>query len=124
MNNQKASNQKRLRRKRHIRKNVHGGAERPRLSVFRSNKHIYCQVVDDFQGKTLASASTLVKDVQSDLGGSGGGNKAAAAKVGKLIAERAKAAGIAKVVFDRNGYKFHGRVKELAQAARENGLSF
>ena len=95
---------------------------RPRLSVFRSSQHIYVQVIDDVAGLTLASASSLEKDLRGSL--KNGADKEAAAKVGALIAERAKSAGIDAVVFDRGGYKFHGRVKALADAAREAGLSF
>jgi large subunit ribosomal protein L18 len=95
---------------------------RPRLSVFRSAKHIYAQVIDDGQGATLAAASTLDKSLRADR--TKGDAKAAAAAVGKLLAERAQAKGIKTVVFDRGGYKFHGRVKALADAARENGLQF
>ena len=95
---------------------------RPRLSVFRSSQHIYAQIIDDAAGRTLAAASTLDKGVKSDL--KNGGNKAAATAVGKLIAERAKAAGIDRVVFDRGAYLYHGRVKALADAAREGGLDF
>ena len=94
----------------------------PRLSVFRSGKNIYAQVIDDAQGKTLASASSLEKAFKGEL--SSGANKAAAEMIGKAVAERAKAAGVEKVVFDRGGYLFHGRVKALADAARENGLKF
>jgi large subunit ribosomal protein L18 len=112
----------RARRKRRIRKKVNGTPERPRLSVFRSAKHIYAQVVDDVDGKTLASASTVAKDLR---GGLGEGNKSAAAKkVGALLAEQCKSKGITKVVFDRNGYLYHGRIKALADAAREAGLDF
>ncbi len=95
---------------------------RVRLSVFRSSKHIYVQLIDDAQGKTLASASTIEADLKGSL--KTGADVAAAAAVGKLIAERAKAAGITEVVFDRGGYIYHGRVKALADAAREGGLSF
>ena len=95
---------------------------RPRLSVFRSNQHIYAQVIDDARGVTLAAASTLEKDVLGDV--SSGGKKDAAVQVGKAIAERARAAGVTAVVFDRGGYVFHGRVKALADAAREAGLTF
>ncbi len=95
---------------------------RPRLSVFRSNRHIYAQVIDDGQGRTLAAASTLDKGLRQKI--KTGGDKAAATEVGKLIAERAVAAGVKDVVFDRGGYVFHGRVKALADAAREAGLSF
>jgi len=110
----------RLRIHRRIRRKVTGTPERPRLCVFRSVKHIYAQVIDDTQGRTLASA---------DSGGKGdarasGGNLAGAKAVGRLIAERAKAKGIQKVVFDRGGYLYHGRVKALAEAAREAGLEF
>jgi large subunit ribosomal protein L18 len=111
------------RRKRRTRASIakkSGG--RVRLSVFRSSKHIYVQLIDDAQGKTLASASTVETDLKGSL--KTGADVAAAAAVGKLIAERAKAAGITEVVFDRGGYIFHGRVKALADAAREGGLSF
>lgn len=94
----------------------------PRLSVHRSSKHIYVQVIDDASGKTLASASSLDKELKGEL--SGMEKKAVAAKVGGLVASRAKAAGVDKVKFDRGQYKYHGRVKELAQAAREGGLVF
>ena len=95
---------------------------RPRLSVFRSNQHIYAQVIDDAQGRTVATASTLEKDLRSKLKSCG--DRGAAAEVGKLVAERALAAGIKEVVFDRGAYLFHGRVKALADGAREGGLSF
>ena len=95
---------------------------RPRLSVFRSNKNIYAQVIDDTKGVTVAAASTLEKDVAGK--GKTGADSAAAGEVGKLVAERAIKAGIKDVIFDRGGYKFHGRVKALAEAAREVGLSF
>ncbi len=95
---------------------------RIRLSVFRSSKHIYVQIIDDAQGATLAAASSLEADLKKDL--KTGADVAAATAVGKLIAERAKAAGITEVVFDRGGYIYHGRVKALAEAAREGGLSF
>jgi large subunit ribosomal protein L18 len=95
---------------------------RPRLSVFRSSQHIYAQVIDDVAGHTLAAASSLDKGLRADL--KTGADKAAAIAVGKLIAERAKAAGVSAVVFDRGGYLFHGRVKALADAAREGGLDF
>ncbi|MBN8999378.1 MAG: 50S ribosomal protein L18 [Rhizobiales bacterium] len=96
--------------------------ERPRLSVHRSSEHIYAQVIDDSVGRTLAAASTLEKDLRSTL--KTGADKAAAEAVGKLIAERAKAAGISAVVFDRGPYLYHGRVKALADGAREGGLEF
>ena len=111
------------RRKRRARASIakkSGG--RIRLSVFRSGKNIYVQVIDDVQGKTLAAASTLDKELKGSL--KTGADVSAAAAVGKLIAERAKAAGITEVVFDRGGYIYHGRVKALAEAAREGGLSF
>lgn len=95
---------------------------RPRLSVYRSSEHIYAQVIDDAEGRTLAAASTLEKDLRASL--KTGADKAAAEAVGKLVAERAKAAGVSQVVFDRGGYLFHGRVKALADAAREGGLDF
>jgi len=95
---------------------------RKRLSVFRSSRHIYAQVIDDAQGHTLAAASSVDKDLRASL--KTGADRAAAAAVGKLLAERAKAAGVTDVVFDRGGYLFHGRVKALADAAREGGLSF
>jgi large subunit ribosomal protein L18 len=112
----------RERRKLRIRKKVNGTAERPRLSVFRSSRHIYAQVIDDTSGNTLAAASTLSKDLEGKLEED---NKVGAAKkVGQLIARVCKDKGIKQVVFDRNGYMYHGRVSALAQAAREAGLEF
>jgi large subunit ribosomal protein L18 len=112
----------RERRKLRIRNKVNGTTERPRLTVFRSAKHIYAQVIDDTSGATLAHASTLSKDIKGTLEED---NKVGAAKkVGKLIAELCKSKEIKKVVFDRNGYAYHGRVSALAQAAREAGLDF
>ncbi len=109
----------RIKRKKRIRKKMSGTAERPRLSVFRSTKHIYAQVVDDLTGATLAAASTLTKEVKGEKR-----TKVADAQaVGKAIAEACKQKGIEKVVFDRNGFLYHGRVKALADAAREAGLS-
>ena len=105
-----------------VRNSLSGTAERPRLSVFRSDKHIYAQVIDDLAGRTLASASSTNTDVRGDL--KNGGNISAAKLVGKAIAERAKAAGVTQVAFDRGGRKYHGRVKALADAAREGGLKF
>jgi large subunit ribosomal protein L18 len=102
-----------------IRKKVSGTAERPRLAVFRSLNHIYAQVIDDVNGKTLAAASTTEKDLK----GKTGGNIEAAQKVGKTVAERAIAAGVSSVVFDRGGYLYHGRVKALLDATREAGLN-
>ena len=110
--------QKRRRRHRRVRGKVHGSAGRPRLCVFRSSKGIYAQVIDDDAGSTLAAASTLA------LGGSGGTKSEKAAEVGKLVAQRAREAGVEKVVFDRGGYLYHGRVKALADGAREGGLEF
>ena len=95
---------------------------RPRLSIFRSSQHIYAQVIDDRAGRTLAAASSLEKDLREKL--KTGADKAAATEVGRLVAERAKAAGVEKVVFDRGAYIYHGRVKALAEAAREGGLNF
>ncbi len=111
-----------LRHRRHarVRRRVRGSAARPRLAVFRSNKHIAAQVIDDEAGVTLASAST----VESDLRGASGGNVDAATAVGRLVATRAKAAGITSVVFDRGGFAYHGRVAALADAARTEGLEF
>jgi large subunit ribosomal protein L18 len=105
-----------------VRNSLSGTAERPRLSVFRSDKHIYAQVIDDLAGRTLASASSTLAEVRGEL--KNGGNITAAKLVGKAIAERAKAAGISQVAFDRGGRKYHGRVKALADAAREGGLKF
>jgi len=105
-----------------VRTRVNGTPERPRLSVYRSVGHIYAQVIDDRTGKTLVSASSIDKETRKDI--NGGGNIAAAKIVGRKVAERAKAAGIELVVFDRGGYKYHGRVEALAQAAREAGLKF
>jgi large subunit ribosomal protein L18 len=110
----------RLRVHHRIRRKVKGTAERPRLCVYRSLKNVYAQVIDDAQGRTLVSASSKEKGA----GQPGGGNIAGAKAVGRLIAERAKARGIQKVVFDRGGYLYHGRVKALADAAREAGLEF
>jgi len=96
--------------------------DRPRLSVFRSGKHIYAQVINDADGKTVAAASTLEKDVRDEV--KNGSTIAAAGAIGKLVAERAVAQGVKEVVFDRGGYRYHGRVKALAEAAREGGLAF
>ncbi len=110
----------RARRHYRVRKLVAGTAERPRLAVFRSNKHISAQVIDDRSGRTLAAAST----VESDLRGGATGNIESAKKVGALVAQRAKEAGVSRVVFDRGGFLYHGRVAALADAAREAGLEF
>lgn len=111
-----------MRRKHHVRHGVHGYPDRPRMTVFRSAGHIYVQVIDDEKGHTLCAASTLDKLLRDDL--KHGGNRTAAEKVGQLIARRALEAGVKKVVFDRNGFRFHGRVKALADAARAAGLEF
>jgi large subunit ribosomal protein L18 len=105
-----------------VRTRVTGTPERPRLCVYRSLEHIYAQIIDDRSGRTLVSASSVDKESKKNL--KGGGNIASAKAVGKFIAERAKGVGVAKVVFDRGGYKYHGRVKALADAAREAGLQF
>ena len=117
----KDKKQSRLRRARQARARI-AELKAIRLSVFRTNQHIYAQVISACGGKVLAAASTVEVDVRKDV--PNGGNKAAATTVGKLIAERAKAAGIEKVAFDRSGYRYHGRVKALADAAREGGLQF
>jgi len=105
-----------------IRQVIAGTSERPRLCVFRSLRHIHAQVIDDAEGRTLASASSIDSEVRKQI--KGGGNIAAAKIIGKVLAERAKAAGVDKVVFDRGGYQYHGRVRALADAAREAGLKF
>ena len=109
------------RKKRHkrVRSKISGTPERPRLNVFRSEKHIYAQLIDDTKGITLCSASSVEKDFEGS-----GSNKEAARKVGEMVAQRAVAKGLGSVVFDRGGYIYHGRVKELAEAAREGGLTF
>ncbi len=116
----KQKQQARLRRHHRVRKSVRGTPERPRLAVHRSNKHITAQVIDDVAGRTLAAAST----VEADLRTGPSGNKQAAAKVGQRVAERARAAGVTKVVFDRGGFLYHGRIAAVADAAREAGLEF
>lgn len=120
----KAKEKRLARQRRHarVRKHVQGTAERPRLCVFRSLRHIYAQVIDDTQQHTLASASTLDAEVQTAAAGQDKAGQAAA--VGQILAERAQAAGITRVVFDRGGYQYHGRVKSLADAARKGGLEF
>lgn len=112
----------RKRRHRRVRVKLSGTAERPRLNVFRSLKHIYAQLIDDTAGTTLVSASTIDKDIIGKVGGKS--KKEQATLVGEAVAERAKAAGIQQVVFDRGGYRYHGRVKLLADAARKSGLTF
>jgi large subunit ribosomal protein L18 len=119
MVSKKDSNKARLRRHKRVRGKISGTAARPRLSVYRSLNHIYAQVIDDVQGVTVAAASSVEKDF-----GMTGGNKEAAKKVGELVAKRAAEKGITEVVFDRGGYVYHGRVKELAEGAREGGLKF
>jgi large subunit ribosomal protein L18 len=120
MNSAKHKRDARIKRHARVRKHVRGTAERPRLAVFRSNKHISAQVIDDIAGRTLASASTH----ESDLRTGGTSNKDAAGRVGQLLAERARAAGVERVVFDRGGFLYHGRVAAVAEAAREAGLEF
>jgi large subunit ribosomal protein L18 len=122
MNEQRLKMKRRLRRRNHVRRRVVGTAERPRLSVFRSSKHIYAQLIDDHAGVTLAAASSVAPDVRSGV--KYGGNVKAAQVVGKKLAEAAKEKGIAKAAFDRGHYRYHGRVKALADAAREGGLQF
>jgi large subunit ribosomal protein L18 len=117
----KARRQGRITRHRRVRKKVHGTAARPRLAVFRSNKHISAQVIDDEAGVTLASASS-VEAGQREQGS--GGSVAAATRVGQLVAQRAKDAGVTQVVFDRGGFAYHGRIAAIADAAREEGLEF
>lgn len=111
----------RIRRHRRVRKKVHGTATRPRLAIYRSNKHLTAQVIDDDAGRTVASASTLEADFRKQQSGS---NVAAATAVGALVAERAKQAGVSTVVFDRGGFLYHGRVAAIAEAARAAGLEF
>nr|WP_290645990.1 50S ribosomal protein L18 [Kosmotoga sp.] len=120
----KRRDRKELRRKRHlrVRAKISGTPEKPRLAVYRSEKHIYAQIIDDVAGRTLVSASTIDKELKEKLQKTW--NKEAAVEVGKLIAKRALDKGISSIVFDRGGFKFHGRVKALADAAREAGLKF
>lgn len=119
MVNRPDSNKARQRRQKRVRAKISGTAECPRLNVFRSLQHIYAQLIDDVQGVTLVAASSVEKDFEEY-----GGNKSAAHKVGEIIAKRATEKGITSCVFDRGGYIYHGRVKELAEAAREGGLKF
>lgn len=114
--------ERRSRRAYRVRATVYGTKERPRLSIYRANRHFHAQIIDDTEGKTLASASTVMKELQGQI--KSGGNKQAAAAVGAKLAEAAKAKGIAKVVFDRNFYGFHGRVRAFAEAAAKGGLDF
>jgi large subunit ribosomal protein L18 len=120
MEHQKAKRRVQLRRRRHVRGKIEGTSERPRLTVFRSSKHIYAQLVDDQNGVTLAAASSMTKDAKLPYGG----NVKAAQEVGRKLAEQAKGKGISKAAFDRGHYRYHGRVKALADAAREGGLQF
>ena len=119
MVNKADTNKARLRRHRRVRGKISGTTARPRLNVFRSAKNIYAQLIDEVKGVTICSASTLDKEFDGN-----GGNKDAAREIGKMIAKRAADKGITEVVFDRGGYIFHGRVKELAEGAREGGLKF
>jgi large subunit ribosomal protein L18 len=121
MNRQRAL---RLRRHRRVRAKVTGTAERPRLAVSRSNRHISAQVIDDRSGRTLAAASSTEPALREQLGDGGGGNVTGAQAVGRLLVTRAKAAGVSQVVFDRGGFAYHGRVAALAEAARSEGLEF
>ncbi len=114
----------RIRRHRRVRAKVVGTAERPRLAVSRSNRHISAQLIDDRTGRTLAAASSVEPELRGSLGATGGGNVSGAEAVGRLVATRAKAAGISRVVFDRGGFAYHGRVAVLAEAARSEGLEF
>ncbi|HEV3418230.1 MAG TPA: 50S ribosomal protein L18 [Pirellulales bacterium] len=122
MNHQKAIAHQRLRRGFRVSKHIRGTSERPRLCVFRTHRHIYAQVIDDTAGRTLVSASTSDKQLRESV--KYGGNKGAAEAVGKAVAERAVAAGVTKVCFDRRSFQYHGRVAALADAARKSGLSF
>jgi large subunit ribosomal protein L18 len=122
MNHERAIRRQRDRRRFRVRKRIRGTADRPRLTVFRSHRHIYAQLVDDLAGKTLAAASTVEGDLKGNV--AFGGNKDAAEAVGKAIALRAKSAGVSQVAFDRGRFKYHGRVAALADAAREAGLEF
>ena len=122
INQQALVKKRRVRRQLRVRKRLFGTPERPRLAIFRSSKHIYAQLINDENGTTIASAGTLDPALKGEI--KSGGNKTAATAVGKLIADRAKQAGIDKLCFDRRSYKYHGRVAALADAAREGGLQF
>ncbi len=122
MNAQKRKAVSQERRRNRVRSSVRGNAARPRLTVFRSSKHIYVQIVDDDQGKTLLAASTVSPELKGKV--NYGGNVKAAEAVGALVAEKAKSAGVTKVCFDRGHYRYHGRIKALADAARKGGLDF
>ena len=123
MNRSQARSESRARVRLRIRQRVRGGKERPRLAVFKSGRHIYAQVIDDGSGATLAHASSLDPGLRKDAK-KAGASREAAGQVGGLVAERAKKAGVTRVVFDRGGYLYHGRVKALAEAARQGGLEF
>ncbi len=118
MDQQRTKNRRRLRRRRHVRRGIVGTAERPRLTVFRSSKHIYAQLIDDLSGVTVAAAGSVAK------GSPYGGNTKAATAVGKKLAETAMSKGVTKAAFDRGHYRYHGRIKALADGAREGGLQF
>lgn len=122
MDRQKAKHRRQVRRRQHVRSNITGTAQRPRLTVFRSSKHIYAQLVDDLNGVTIAAASSRAESLQKEL--NYGGNIKAAKVVGKKLAEVAKGKGINAAAFDRGHYRYHGRIKALADAAREGGLQF
>lgn len=122
MDKHRRINKTRARRRGHVRRIVRGTTDRPRMSVFRSGRHISVQIIDDEQGRTLAAASTMQKDVAEGLKSTS--NREAAQKVGQVVASRAKEAGVTQVAFDRGHYKYHGRVAALATGAREGGLSF
>ena len=122
MDHARTNLRQRTRRRFRVRKRLSGTAERPRLTVFRSHKHIYAQIVDDASGRTLASASTADKSLRDQFGY--GGNRTAAEAIGKAVAERAQAAGVKQVCFDRGSFRYHGRVAALADAARAAGLEF
>jgi large subunit ribosomal protein L18 len=122
VNHEKTIAKQRQRRRYRVRKTIRGDEQRPRLTIHRSHQHIYAQIIDDDGGRTLAAASSIEKDVRGGL--KYGGNKDAAQAIGRLVAERALAAGVKQVKFDRREYKYHGRVAALAEAAREAGLSF
>ncbi len=114
----------RKRRVKRVRKTVFGDPERPRLAVFRSLRHVYCQIIDDVQGVTLVAAGSLDEELRKELPAGGGGNVLAAGKVGEVLARKAVSLGIRQVRFDRKGYKYHGRIRALAEAARKGGLVF
>ena len=122
MSHERALLRQRQRRRFRVRKSIRGTADRPRLSVFRTHKHIYAQLIDDTTGRTLAAASSLDKQLREGLGF--GGNRQAAEAIGRAVAERAQAAGVKKICFDRGAFRYHGRVAALADAARAAGLEF